>query len=143
MDEAVPRVMAPLLTNLPNLISATAKRTVLEGASRDAAAGHSAILLYTNETFANFTLTTRFKIVSGATAPEAGIAFRLQDASNYYVLRASTRGTADIAREPALVRVVNGVRYDGQGKGVLCADSRWIPGRNCAWNASEAASAHS
>jgi hypothetical protein len=84
----------------------------LAASSPDPAPGHSPILLFTNETFANFTLTTRFKIVSGTTAPEAGIAFRLQDENNYYVLRASTRGNL------LWYRVVRGIRYDGQGIGV-------------------------
>jgi len=112
MDVAVAPVLAPLLTNLPNAMVATAKLTVLAASSADASPGHCPILLLTNETFANFTLTTRFKIVSGATAPEAGIAFRLQDASNYYVLRASTRGNL------LWYRVVGGIRYDTQGIGV-------------------------
>ena len=112
MDETVAPMMAPLLTNLPNAFPSTAKHTVLAGSSPDAAANHSPILLFTNEVFANFTLTTRFKIVSGTTAPEAGIAFRLQDASNYYVIRASTRGNL------LWYRVVGGIRYDTNGIGV-------------------------
>jgi hypothetical protein len=112
MDEAVAPAVSPLLTNLPDTLAATAKHTVLAGFSAEAAPSHSPILLFTNETFANFTLTTRFKIVSGTTAPEAGIAFRLQDASNYYVIRASTQGNL------LWYRVVGGVRYDAQGIGV-------------------------
>src|ERR1035441_139720 len=81
MDEAVPPILTPLLTNLPNALAATAKHTVLAGSSLDAAPSHSPLLLFTNQIFADFTLTTRFKIVSGASAPEAGIAFRVQDAS--------------------------------------------------------------
>ncbi|HXR05816.1 MAG TPA: family 16 glycoside hydrolase [Candidatus Acidoferrum sp.] len=112
MDVAVPPALAPLMTNLPNPVSATAKHTVLAASSPDAAPAHSPLLLFTNETFANFTLTTRFKILGGSTAPEAGIAFRVQDESNYYVLRASTLGNL------LWYRVVRGVRYDGQGIGV-------------------------
>jgi hypothetical protein len=119
VDEAVPPVLTPLLTNLPNAFAATAKHTVLAASSPDAAPSHSPILLFTNQTFANFTLTTRFKIVSGTAAPEAGIAFHLQDASNYYVLRASTRGDATIPGSLLWYRVVAGIRYDSQGKGVL------------------------
>jgi hypothetical protein len=117
MDETVAPIMAPLLTNLPNASLATAKRTVLAGSSPEAAANHSPILLFTNEIFANFTLTTRFKIVSGTTAPEAGIAFRLQDASNYYVIRASTRGNESVPGSLLWYRVVGGVRHDGAGEG--------------------------
>ena len=140
MDVTVPPVMTPLLTNLPGAIAATAKNTVLAGSSAEAAASHSPILLFTNQTFANFTLTTRFKIVSGTTAPEAGIAFRVQDASNYYVIRASTRGNAAIPGSLLWYRVVGGIRYDARAR------ARWsrfrrIPGRNCGWNASATASA--
>jgi hypothetical protein len=112
MDVTVPPAMTSLMTNLPGAMTASAKRTVLAASSTDATASHSPLLLFTNETFANFTLTTRFKIVAGTTAPEAGIAFRVQDESNYYVLRASTRGNL------LWYRVVRGVRYDGQGIGV-------------------------
>src|ERR1039458_10142463 len=112
MNVTVAPALAPLRTNLPNAMVATAMHTVLSASSPDPAPGHSPILLFTNETFANFTLTTRFKIVSGTTAPEAGIAFRLQDENNYYVLRASTRGNL------LWYRVVRGIRYDGQGIGV-------------------------
>ena len=112
MDVAVAPVLTPLSTNLPNSLVATAKHTVLAASSPDAAAGHSPILLFTNETFANFTLTTRFNIVGGSTAPEAGIAFRVQNESNYYVIRASALGNL------LWYRVVDGVRYDANGIGV-------------------------
>jgi len=118
-DEAVPSAMTPLLTNLSGGAAATAVHPVLAASSADPAAVHSPILLYTNESFANFTLTTRFKIVSGTAAPEAGIAFRVQDASNYYVIRASTRGSQSVPGSLLWYRVVGGVRHDGQGMGVL------------------------
>ena len=119
MDVAVPPVITPLLTNLPGAVAATAKNTVLAGSSTEAAAAHSPILLFTNQIFANFTLTTRFKIVSGTTAPEAGIAFRAQNEKNYYVIRASTVGNESIHGSLLWYRVVGGIRYDGQGTGVL------------------------
>jgi hypothetical protein len=119
MDETVPSAMPLLFTNLSSAMAATARHTVLAGSSTDATPGHSSILLFTNETFANFTLTTRLKIVSGASAPEAGIAFRVQDAGNYYVLRASTRGNETVAGSLLWYRVVGGVRHESEGKGVL------------------------
>jgi len=119
LDETVPPAMAPLLTNLAGAMAATAKHSVLAGSSPDAAAGHAPILLYTNETFADFILTTRFKIVSGTTAPEAGIAFHVQDAGNYYVIRASTRGDQSVPGSLLWYRVAGGVRHDGEGMGVL------------------------
>ena len=119
VEETAPPAMTPLLTNFPNSLAATAVHTVLAASSPDAAPGHSPILLFTNETFADFTLTTRLKIVSGATAPEAGIAFRVQDASNYYVIRASTRGSQSVPGSLLWYRVVDGIRHDGEGMGVL------------------------
>jgi hypothetical protein len=117
-DEVVAPIMAPIMTNMANTL-ATAVHTVLAASSQDAAPGHSQILLYTNEIFADFTLTTRLKIVGGDAAPEAGIAFRVQDEKNYYVIRASTRGTESVHGSLLWYRVVNGVRYDTQGIGVL------------------------
>jgi len=118
MDEMVAPVMTPILTNQPNSL-AFAKHTVLAVSSADTAPVHSPILLFTNEIFADFTLTTRFKIVSGTTAPEAGIAFRVQDEKNYYVIRASTVGNQAVRGSLLWYRVVNGVRFDSQGIGVL------------------------
>jgi hypothetical protein len=119
LDEMVPTAMAPILTNLSGPSLTVAKHTVLAASSTNAAATHSPILLFTNELFGDFTLTTRFKILGGTTAPEAGIAFRVQDESNYYVLRASTRGSQTVHGSLLWYRVVGGVRYDTIGKGVL------------------------
>ena len=110
MDEIVAPTLTPLLTN--GLSAATAKHSVLAQLSREAAANHSPLLLLTNETLANFTFTTRLKIVSGTVAPEAGLAFRAQDENNYYVVRASAEGNL------LWYRVVRGIRYEGQGIGV-------------------------
>jgi hypothetical protein len=90
----------------------TAKHSILAQTAQVAAYNHAPLLLYTNETMVNFTVTTRLKIVSGTIAPEAGIAFRAQDQNNYYVVRASTQGNL------LWYRVVGGVRYEGQGIGV-------------------------
>ncbi len=39
--------------------------------------------------YTNFTLTTRFKPISGREDQAAGLIFRIQDKSNYYILRAN------------------------------------------------------
>ncbi|MGD1085853.1 MAG: family 16 glycoside hydrolase [Verrucomicrobiota bacterium] len=116
MDEIIPSVRP---VPLPGALSPTAKHSVLAQSSQDATEGHFPILLYTNETLLNFTLTTRLKILSGSVAPEAGVVFRAQDQSNFYVLRASTRGDQNIAGSLLWYRVVDGVRHETQGKGVL------------------------
>jgi hypothetical protein len=109
IDEIVAPTLKPLL---PGSFGSTAKHSVLAQTSRDAVSNHFPLLLYTNETLMNFTATTRLKIVSGSVAPEAGVAFRVQDQNNYYVVRASAEGNL------LWYRVVGGVRYEGQGIGV-------------------------
>src|SRR3989442_15302895 len=60
------------------------KHQVLGQLSRDVADEHFPLLIFDGETFTDFTLTTRFKTVSGAREQMAGVAFRIQDARNYY-----------------------------------------------------------
>ena len=109
MDEIVAPILAPVL---PGPSTPTAKHSVLAQTSRDAAANHFPLLLCTNETMLDCTVTTRLKIVSGVVAPEAGIVFRAQDQNNYYLLRASAQGNL------LWCRVVGGVAYEAQGVGV-------------------------
>ncbi len=48
--------------------------------------------MWDEEVFGDFTLITRFKLVSGQTEQMAGLAFRIQDEKNYYYVRASGLG---------------------------------------------------
>jgi hypothetical protein len=50
------------------------------------------MLAYEKEEFGDFTLTTRLRIVGGNVEQMAGIAFRLQDPENFYVIRISALG---------------------------------------------------
>ena len=124
MDEITSPATPLILSNITTTLLANTVRPILAASSTDPAAGHCPILLFTNETFVDFNLTTHLKIVSGTTAPEAGIAFRVQDEKNYYVIRASTVGNEAVHGSLLWYRVVNGVRYDGQGMGVLVPISR-------------------
>src|SRR2546425_7698963 len=72
--------------------SVTVRRQVLAQLSRDTTDEHFPLLIFEGETFGDFTLTTRFKTVSGSVEQMAGIAFRVQDEKNYYVVRASSLG---------------------------------------------------
>lgn len=109
VQESVAPILAPIETNAkPN----TAARSALTVQSFDVDDHHFPILLYTNEIFSDFTLTTRFKISGGIVEPSAGVIFRAQDASNYYVLRASTEGNL------LWYRVVGGRGYENLGIGV-------------------------
>jgi hypothetical protein len=68
------------------------RRAVLAQLSRDAGDDRFPMLIYDGEVFKDFKLTTRFKIVSGTAEQMAGIVFRFQNASNFYVVRASALG---------------------------------------------------
>jgi Domain of Unknown Function (DUF1080) len=109
VEEAVPPTLAPLSDKARATL---AKHHVLEAQSSDAHGNHFPVLLFTNETFSDFTLTTRFKISGGLAGPMAGVVLRAQDASNYYVVRASTEGNL------LWYRVVAGKSYDMLGIGV-------------------------
>src|SRR4051812_25778064 len=50
---------------------------------------HFPVLFLDDEIFADFTVTTHFKIIGGDKEQMAGIAFRATDERSYYVLRVS------------------------------------------------------
>jgi hypothetical protein len=87
MDDAPP-LLAPLTDKAP----VVTKRAVLAQTSRDTTAEHFPLFIYDGGTFKDFKLTTRFKIVGGAAEQMAGVVFRFQNASNFYVVRASALG---------------------------------------------------
>ncbi|MCP5518256.1 MAG: DUF1080 domain-containing protein [Verrucomicrobiales bacterium] len=60
--------------------------------SRDATDERFPLLVYEPEVFTDFTLRVKLKLVAGDFEQMAGIAFRLQDPENYYVVRASAKG---------------------------------------------------
>jgi hypothetical protein len=68
----------------------------------------------------DFTLKTRFKIVSGEAERMAGIAFRMQDEKNFYVIRASSLG-----RNVRFYKMVNGVRSQPIGTDVEVKAGEW------------------
>lgn len=72
--------------------AAVPRRAVLAQTARDVTDEHFPVLVYEGETFADFTLKTRFKLVSGVVEKMAGVVFRYQDPRNYYVVRASGNG---------------------------------------------------
>jgi hypothetical protein len=100
LDE-VPPQLAPLLPNAPALT----KRPVLAQLSQDPTDEHFPLLIFEAEVFGDFTLTTKFKTVAGAREQMAGVAFRIQDERNFYVVRASSLGNTF-----HFYKVVNGVR---------------------------------
>ena len=85
VEEQVSSLIAPFSSNAPQ----TAKRPILAQTSQDRTGEHFPILLFDNEIYADFTLTTRFRIISGSVAQMAGVTFRAADEKNYYVVCAS------------------------------------------------------
>ena len=88
VDDEVPGTLPNLLPNAP-----VQKKSVLAQTSRDVTDEHYPLLVYTNETFGDFTFTTRLKCVSGIIEQMAGLVFRYQDEKNYYYVRASAKGS--------------------------------------------------
>lgn len=90
VEAEMPSAFAPLSPNA----AATSKKRVLAQTSQDETDEHFPLLIYTNEVFGDFTFTTRFKCVSGKVEQMAGVAFRIQDEKNYYIVRASALGNS-------------------------------------------------
>ena len=81
------------------------RRAVLAQVAEDPTDEHFPLLIFDEESFGDFTLSTRFKTVRGKVEQMAGIAFRIQNETNYYVVRASSLGNTFRFYE-----VVDGVR---------------------------------
>jgi hypothetical protein len=79
--------------------------SVLAQLSQDSTDERFPLLIFDGEEFADFTFTARFKTIRGAREQMAGLAFRIQDPTNYYVLRASSLG-----RSFRFYKFVNAVR---------------------------------
>jgi hypothetical protein len=115
MDE-VPPLLAPLTDKSPSV----ARRAVLAQTSEDPTDEHFPMFIYDGETFRDFNLTTRFKVVGGAMEQMAGVVFRFQNASNFYVFRASALG-----HNARFYKMVDGVRSDPIGPSVEIATNTW------------------
>ena len=115
MDE-VPPLLAPLTDKAPNV----SQRAVLAQVSRAANDERFPMFVYDRESFTDFKFSTRFKIVGGVVEQMAGMVFRFQNASNFYVLRASAFG-----RNVRFYKMVNGVRTDPLGPSVAITNGVW------------------
>lgn len=93
------------------------QRSVLAQVSTDPEDERFPMLIYEGETFSDFKLTTRFKTVDGLIERMAGMAFRIQNETNYYVVRASSLGNTF-----RFYKVVNGQR------GAIVGPEMPIPG---------------
>lgn len=116
IDTDVPSLLAPLT---PGARSSVQQRALAQ-LSRDKTDEHFPMLVFEEETFADFTLTTKFKLVEGEEEQMAGIAFNIQDEQNYSYVRASGLGGTF-----ALFRVVGGARSAPIGIKVPIAKGEW------------------
>ena len=103
--------VTPALPRLSELAPVVTRKAVLAQLSTEAIDEHFPILFYQGDTYRDFQLTTRFKLVSGKMEQMAGIVFRATDEKNFYVIRASGLG-----RNVRFYKVVNGVRSEPIGR---------------------------
>lgn len=115
MDE-VPPLLAPLTARAP----VVTRRAVLAQLSQDPTDERFPLLIFDGDLFSDFTLTTRFKLASGGLEQMAGIAFRLRDEKNFYVIRASGLG-----RNIRFYKVVDGLRSQPIGPEVEIPKGVW------------------
>ena len=115
MDE-VPPLLAPLSPQAP----VVTRRPVVAQTSTDPTDERFPMLIYDGGTFDDFNLTTRFKIIGGVAEQMAGVVFRFQNQSNFYVLRASALG-----KNARFYKVVNGIRSDPIGPEMDIATNVW------------------
>ena len=76
--------------------------------------------IYDGEQFRNFRFTTKFKIVSGVAEQMAGMVFRFQNTSNFYVVRVSALG-----KNVRFYKVVDGARSAPIGPAWAVAPDAW------------------
>jgi hypothetical protein len=115
MDD-VPPLMQKLSPDAPSV----AKQAVLAQLAQDPTDEHFPLLIYEGDIIDDFTLTTRFKTVSGVAEQMAGIAFRIQNSTNYYVVRASSLGN-----NVRFYKVLNGGRQPLVGPDIPVPSGVW------------------
>jgi hypothetical protein len=103
--------VTPVLPRLSELAPVVTRKAVLAQLSAEAIDERFPILFYRGDTYRDFQLTTRFKLVSGRMEQMAGIVFRATDEKNFYIVRASGLG-----RNVRFYKVVNGVRSEPIGR---------------------------
>lgn len=86
--------LSDVSTELSNSVAAAgeprlALKSVVGQVARDTTDNHFPMLMLGTEQYGDFTFTTRFKVVGGNTEQMAGVAFRIQDTNNFYVVRAN------------------------------------------------------
>ena len=116
----VPAEFPSLFPSLDGRAPAMIKRLVLAQTSQDPTDERFPLFIYDGENFQDFALSTRFETVSGAAEQMAGVVFRFQNASNFYVVRASTLG-----HNVRFYKMVDGVRSAPIGPELEVAPGAW------------------
>jgi hypothetical protein len=94
--------------------------TVLAQTSEDMTDERFPMFIYDGATFDDFKFSTRFKTVSGITEQMAGVVFRFQNSSNFYVVRVSMLG-----KNIRFYKVVDGVRSAPIGPMIEILPDSW------------------
>jgi len=115
LDDA-PTAFKPLIPGAAN----TSRRAVLAQLSRDTTDERYPVLAFEGERYADFTARVRFKLVDGEIEQMAGLAFRISDPGNFYVVRASGLG-----RNVRFYKFVNGQRSPPIGPEFPLERGRW------------------
>ena len=114
--EDTPSAFAPLTDKAPNV----SRQAVLAQTSQDMTDERFPLFVYEGDIFRDFKFSTRFKVVSGVAEQMAGIVFRYQNPTNFYVVRASALG-----KNVRFYKVVNGIRTDPIGPQVELTADTW------------------
>jgi hypothetical protein len=100
---------------------AMTQHAVVAQLARYAVDQHFPVLVLNDDSFDDFTFTTRLKITGGALAQMAGVVFRYRDPKNYYVLVASV-----LDKHFWFFKVVDGVRSEKLiGPSIEIAKDEW------------------
>lgn len=93
---------------------------VLAQTSEDMTDERFPMFIYDGDIFRDFKFNAKFKIVNGITEQMAGLVFRFQNSSNFYVARVSVTG-----RNVRFYKVVNGVRSAPIGPTLAVPAGEW------------------
>jgi hypothetical protein len=97
-----------------------AGKNVLAQLSQDGTDERFPMLVFDEESYGDFTITTHFKLVDGLFEQMAGLAFRIQDTNNYYYVRASALGSTF-----RFIKLVNGQRLTTIGPSAEITKGVW------------------
>jgi len=112
----VPPTLKPLTESAANLT----RRAVVAQTSFDPTDERFPMLVLEEERFGTFTAKVRFQITGGGVEQMAGLAFRMQDEKNFYVVRASALG-----QNLRFYKFVNGERSAPIGPSLPIAKGEW------------------